>query len=109
MSYTLANLPDDIDRALRERAAAEHKSPEAIIVDLVAGCLEAKTPQTRGSIGHASDFAAAIRDQKLIDWKAWDDGVKRRDLAGIAGQRLISPEMKVVFAEQRRIDPELWK
>lgn len=118
MSYTLANLPDDIDRALRERAAAEHKSPEAIIVDLVASCLEAKTPQTRGSIGHASDignwkadpdFAAAIRDQKLIDWKAWDDGVKRRDLAGIAGQRLISPEMKVVFAEQRRIDPELWK
>jgi hypothetical protein len=39
----------------------------------------------------------------------WSDNVKRRDLAGIAGRGLITPEMEAVFAEQRRIDPELWK
>jgi hypothetical protein len=51
----------------------------------------------------------ALREQRLIDWEAWSDGVKRRDLSGIAGLRLITPEMKVVFQDQRHVDPDLWK
>ena len=116
MTYKLDNIPDYLDRALRERAAVEQKTPEAIIVDLLASGLNAK-PQTQSkgdsdTIGHwrdAAELEAALRDQNLIDWDAWSDSIKRRDLSGIAGQHLITPEMKTVFAEQRRIDPELWK
>jgi Antitoxin FitA-like, ribbon-helix-helix len=123
MHYTITNIPDELDRALRERAAAEHKSLEAIIVDVLAGVLNTKTPHTHSSHPRRQDdsldgksrwkadpeFEAALRDQKLIDWDAWSDGIKRRDLTGIAGQNLISPEMKIVFGEQRRVDPDLWK
>jgi hypothetical protein len=118
MTYILDNIPDYLDRALRERAAAEHKSPESIIVDLVASGLNAPSQSARSTemrSNHVShwredhEFEAALREQGLIDWEAWSDGVKRRDLTGIAGQHLITPEMKEVFAEQRRIDPELWK
>ena len=118
MDYTITNIPDVLDRALRERAASEHKSLEAIIVDLLASGLKTKSPQPQsncirsdGSSNWRNDpeFEAALRDQKLIDWDAWCDGIKRRDLSGIAGRHLITPEMKTVFAEQRRVDPELWK
>ena len=118
MTYVLNNIPEHLDRALRERAAAEHKTPEAIIVDLVASGLNTKSPQTLGkdtcsdSVANWRDdpeFEAALRDQSLIDFDAWCDGVQRRDLTGIAGQHLITSEMKQVFAEQRRVDPELWK
>ncbi len=117
MTYVLNNIPEQLDRALRERAAAEHKSPEAIIVELVSSGLRAVLPQGPGNgtaeniSGRRDDsgFEAALHEHNLIDWEAWCDGIKRRDLSGIAGQRLLTPEMKVVFAEQRRIDPELWK
>ena len=118
MTYTLENIPDHLDRALRERAVAEHKSPEAVIIDLVASGLSTKASHAcrkDACPDHTADgeddreFDAALRDQSLIDWDAWCDGIQRRDLSGIAGQHLITPEMKAVFAEQRRIDPELWK
>ena len=118
MTYILDNIPDNVDRALRERAAAEHRSPESIIVDLVASGLNAKSQPADSKEGRANnvsqwrdahEFEAALRDQNLIDWEAWSDGIKRRDLTGIAGQHLITSEMKEIFAEQRRIDPELWK
>jgi plasmid stability protein len=118
MTYKLENIPEDLDRALRERAAAENKSPESIIVDLLASGLNAtlqpaRTKETCSDyVTHwreDHEFEAALRDQNLIDWEVWNDGIQRRDLTGIAGQHLITPEMKEVFAEQRRIDPELWK
>lgn len=107
MSYTLENIPDEIDRALRERAAAEQKTPESVIFDLVASGLNSKSHAGGWRDDH--EFQVALREQGLIDWEAWSDGVKRRDLDGIAGLHLITAEMKEVFAEQRRIDPELWK
>ncbi len=118
MTYTLANIPEELDRALREQAAAAQKSVEAIIVELLASFLDAKSVKARGtevcSEGNGAwtddpEFELALRDHHLIDWEAWDDGIKRRDLSGIAGLHLITPEMKSVFAEQRRVDPELWK
>ncbi len=80
MTYTLENVPDEIDRALRARAEAEHKSPEQAILDALARDLGV-SPQKR----------------------------TKRSLSGIAGLRLITEEMKAAFDEQRRIDPELWK
>ena len=80
MTYTLENIPDEIDRAIRERAAVEHKSPEQAILDALARGLGISTqPQ------------------------------KRRDLSGIAGARTIDDEARAAFEEQRRIDPEMWK
>jgi hypothetical protein len=118
MIYVLDNVPEFLDRALRERAAAEHKSPETIILNLVASGLNATSPQMPAEdtcskrvtpTSDDPDFETILREQNLIDWEAWSDGIKRRDLSGIAGQHLITPEMKEVFAEQRRIDPDLWK
>lgn len=118
MTYTIENFPDDLDRALRERAIAEHKSPEAVIIDLVANGLATASTAPNGSeaadddnysLADDREFQIAIRELRLIDWDMWSDNVKRRDLSGIAGRRLITPEMEAVFAEQRRIDPELWK
>lgn len=118
MIYKLQNIPAELDRALRERALAEHKSPEAVIIDLVASGLETTSTTANGgehadadtySLDKDQEFQLAIREQELIDWDAWSDNVKRRDLSGIAGRRLITPEMEAVFAQQRRIDPELWK
>jgi plasmid stability protein len=118
MTYTIDNIPADLDRALRERAIAEHKSPEDIIIDLVTSGLTTKSSSANGndsaeddaySLANDQEFQMAIREQRLIDWEMWSDNVKRRDLSGIAGRRLITPEMEEVFAEQRRIDPDLWK
>jgi plasmid stability protein len=118
MTYTIENFPDDLDRALRMRAVAEHKSPEAVIVDLVTNGLAMASTAANGSDAAEDDsdpmavnreFQLAIREQRLIEWDDWSDNVKRRDLSGIAGRRLITPEMETVFAEQRRIDPEMWK
>ena len=41
MTYTVDNIPDYLDRAA-ERAAAEQKSPEAMIVDLIGDLLKHK-------------------------------------------------------------------
>jgi plasmid stability protein len=118
MTYKLENIPDHLDRALRERAVAQQKSPEAVIIDLVADGLNAKLADANGDKATVDDacdvvkdreLEMALREQRLIDWEVWSDDVKRRDLSGIAGLHLITPEMKAVFAEQRRIDPELWK
>jgi hypothetical protein len=118
MHYTISNLPDEIDRALRAKAEVEKKPLEAIIVDLIANGLHIKPQRTTDTPLQAddaqegvfgTDTEAILREQNCIDWEQWWDGVKRRDLTGIAGRRLITPEMKAVFAEQRRVDPELWK
>jgi hypothetical protein len=115
MSISLDNLPPAVEQALLARAAAERKSPEAVVVEVLSSGLKATT-EHGGNGSMESDprlegveFELALREQRLIDWETWSDGVKRRDLSGIAGRRLITPEMKAVFREQRRIDPELWK
>lgn len=116
MSITLDNLPPSVEQALRERAAAERKSPEAVIVDVLSrglsvpsGDSNSARPRELGASDECAEFATTWREQRLIDWEAWSDRVKRRDLSGIAGERLITSEMKAVFQEQRRVDPELWK
>jgi plasmid stability protein len=80
MTYTLENIPEEIDRAIQARATAEHKSPEQAILDALARDLGFSAPTE-----------------------------KRRDLSDIAGQCTIDDEARAVFDEQRQIDPELWK
>jgi hypothetical protein len=80
MTYTIDNVPEDLDRALRAAAEAEHKSPEQTILDALARGLGLSEPAQ-----------------------------KKRDLSGIAGARTIDEAARAEFAWQRQIDPELWK
>ena len=80
MTYTLENVPDELDRALRARAAAERKTPEQAILDALARDL---------GVDSVSE--------------------KKRDLSDIAGKCSIDDETRAVFQELRRIDPEMWK
>jgi len=113
----LTNIPSYIDALIRARAEAEHKSPEQAIVDVLVtqlGSVETQNMdhQSQRPLSGWSDdpkLQIALREQRLIDWEAWDDGIKRRDLSDVAGLGLITPEMKTVFAEHRRVEPELWK
>jgi plasmid stability protein len=81
MTYTLSNIPDEIERALRERAAAEHKSLDATIVDALARGL-GLSPQKNG---------------------------KKRDLSFLTKGPPLEPEVIRALEDQRRIDAELWQ
>jgi plasmid stability protein len=80
MTYTIYNVPDEIERAIRARAAAEQKSPEQAILEALA-----------------RDFGVT---------KA---GKKKRDLSDIAGSWEEDPDFDTALADQRRIDWEMWQ
>jgi hypothetical protein len=84
MTLKLSNVPDHIERALRERAAAEKKTIDQAAVDAMARGLGVQ-PQPPS------------------------EQFKRRDLSDIAGSGGIDDEMEAIFWEHRRIDPEIWK
>ena len=84
MTLKLDNVPDHIERALRERARAEQKSLDQAAVDAMA----------RG-----------LGVQPSIS----PEPITYRDLSDIAGTGGIDDEMEAVFWEHRRIDPEIWK
>jgi hypothetical protein len=80
MQYTLRNVPPHLDRALRRRAREQQKSLNEVALDaLLAGA-----------------GLAAKR-------------VRRRDLRDLVGSWVEDPETEAALAEQRRIDPELWR
>ena len=84
MTYTLDNIPDDLDRALRNRAAAEHKSLDATIIEVLARGVGIRPP-------------------------APSEPVTYRDLSDIVGTWESDPETEAILEEQNRIDPEMWK
>ena len=81
MTLTIDDLPDELERALRERAAAENKTLDAAVIDALARGLgfECQEP------------------------------VKVRDLSFLAQGPPLEPEVLQALEEQRRIDPELWQ
>ena len=79
MTLTIDHLPDEIERALRERAATEQKSLDAAVIDALA----------RG-LGVASEKPT-----------------KKRDLSEIAGTWVTDPETEGALKEQNQIDPAL--
>ncbi len=80
MQYTLRNVPPDLDKALRERAREERKSLNEVALDALAE-------------------AFALRGEP----------VRRRDLGDIAGTWVEDPATEEALADQRRIDPDLWR
>jgi plasmid stability protein len=79
MQYTLRNVPDKLDRALRERARREGRSLNEVAIDALAramGLTEAPLRQRslrgiRGSWQEDPAFDAAIADQHRIDEELW--------------------------------------
>lgn len=80
MQYTLRNVPEHLDRALREQARRENKSLNEVAI------------------------AALLRALGMQG-----DPPIQRDLTDIAGTWQDDPEMERVLQDQRRIDPELWR
>jgi plasmid stability protein len=79
MTYTLTNIPPDVDALLRAHAAAEHKSPEQAIVDVLVSHLGGASPTKikrdlsgiAGTWEEDPEFDAALQDQRRIDWELW--------------------------------------
>lgn len=74
-------IPEEFERALKQRAAAQKKSLDAVVIETLARGL-------------------GVQLQKPM---------KNRDLSDIAGSWVIDPETEVAFEEQRQIDPDAWK
>ena len=79
MQYTIRNVPDHLDRALRERAKDQDKSLNQVALE------------------------ALLQSLGLTI-----EPVKRRDLGDIVGSWREDPAVDEALADQRRIDPELW-
>ena len=80
MQYTTRNIPQALDRALRDRARVEGKSINEVTLEALA----------RG----AGFSGSGIRFRKLDD---------------LAGSWKEDPEFDLALADQDRIDPEVWK
>ncbi len=80
MQYTVRNVPDALDAALRERARKEGRSLNEVTLQAIA----------RGM-----GFSATRPRQ--------------RDLSDLRGTWCEDPEFDQAIADQDRIDPELWK
>jgi plasmid stability protein len=80
MQYTIRDIPEDVDKALRAKAKAEGKSLNQTVVEVLSDGL-------------------GIRQAKR----------KYRDLSGIVGSLARDPEFDRIMEEQDRIDPEMWR
>jgi hypothetical protein len=80
MQYTIRNIPEYLDAALRGAAREQGKSLNEVAIEALA----------RG---------AGLGDRPRL----------RRDLGDIAGSWIDDPEFERALVEQDRIDPELWK
>jgi hypothetical protein len=80
MQYTLRNVPPLLDEALRKRARDQGKSLNEVALEAL-----------QSGVGLTGE------------------PVKRRDLGDISGSWIDDPEIDEALADQRRIDPDLWR
>jgi plasmid stability protein len=80
MQYTLRNIPPHLDAALRRRAREQDKSLNEVAIEALSGAL--------GLTG---------------------EPIRQRDLSDIAGTWTPDPALEEALADQRRVDPELWR
>ncbi|MDB4959171.1 MAG: hypothetical protein JWO36_6740 [Myxococcales bacterium] len=80
MQYTLRNVPDAIDALLRRRAREEGKSLNEVAVEAL-----------KRGLGLAGEL------------------MKNRSLDDVAGKWQRDRATDEVLADQRRIDPDLWR
>lgn len=80
MQYTLRNVPKHLDRALRAQAKRQNKSLNEVVIEALLRAL-------------GVDGEAPVQ----------------RDLSDIVGTWQSDPELERILAEQRRIEPGMWK
>ena len=80
MQYTIRNIPDEIDRAARERAEREGLSLNQVLV-------------------RALRSAFGVEVEPTV----------KRDLSDVAGQCSIDDESRAFFDQQRQVDQEVWE
>ena len=80
MDYTIHNVRDELDAAIRERVAVEHKSLNVVLLDVL-----------RRGLGMTRKQPA------------------KRDLSDIFDGTPLEPEVIQALDDQRRIEPEIWK
>lgn len=80
MRYTVRNIPDEIDRTLRERARSEGKSLNDVVLEVL---------QAGMSLG--------------------DPRPSKRDLSDVWGRCEPDPSLDAAVAECRQIDREEWQ
>ncbi len=80
MQYTIRNIPKPVDAALRRRARQQRKALNEVAIEAMAEGL---------------GVVEAV--------------VRRRSMRDVLGAIQPDPELNAALAEQRRIDPELWK
>ena len=80
MQYTLRNIPDDIDRAIRAKARAEGKSLNQAMLEVLRAGLNLSGPLT-----------------------------KKRDLSEFAGSWIEDPAFDQAVAEFRQVNSEDWR
>jgi len=79
MQYTLRNVPENVDRALRAKARREGRSLNEVAIE---------------ALGRALDLRG--------------EPMRYRDLSDVAGSWVEDPELEAALKEQRTIDPEQW-
>lgn len=79
MQYTVRNIPTEVDHGLRQRAEAEHKSLNTLLVEALAS------------------YAGVSAPTRVL-----------RDLPAIFDGEPLEPEVLQALEEQRQIDPEMW-
>jgi plasmid stability protein len=80
MQYTLRNIPESLDHALRERAKAEGKSLNEVAVEALARAITGPAEPT-----------------------------PQRDLADVAGTWVEDPAFDAALSDQHQIDEALWR
>ena len=79
MQYTIRAVPDEIDRAIRQRAKRESKSLNAVVIDALARGLALDAATTRhtdldhlvGTWQEDPDFDSAVAEFERIDDESW--------------------------------------
>ena len=79
MQYTIRAVPDEIDRALRQRARRESKSLNAVVIDALARGLALEAAPARhtdldhlvGTWQEDPDFDRAVAEFERIDDESW--------------------------------------
>lgn len=132
MTYLLTNVPATIERALRERAAAEHKTAEQTILDALARDLGVERhddaadlpatateriaassanrpcPDTSSTTFTVNEYGAILVRPATTD-AAGNPLPKRRDLSFLSEGPPLEPEVLAALEDQRRIDWDLWQ
>lgn len=80
MQYTIRDIPEEVDKALRAKAKAEGKSLNQTAVEVFTSAL---------GVGQTKR--------------------KYRDLSDLVGSWVDDPEFDRAMEEQDRVEPELWR